>query len=292
VRAEYFQAVGSYFCYLKTCVLIPQLISLGFVEDLGCREPGQEDDLWVMVAAVKGGSVMSARLAVDIHSACGMCLGAGQRVNGFWPPPQESFPLYDGAEGLLAMGNMQTWPEFAVQQKRSARCVVFTRDPFKRLMSMYTYALSAGEWGLREEQKMLQTLTPEAGALWTWEKFGRETLLDTQIHVINALAQDCQRIPMESLKSDFRGSMELLFDGWGIRQAARPTLHTILEKHDLNTKTEEELKNDAHVSSNKFSKEVIDAVIATFAGSKDVMNLIRAQRAELGYDSDTGVFIG
>jgi hypothetical protein len=291
VPAEHFQAVGAYAVYLKTCLLIPQLISWGLVEDLGCRAPGHEDDMWVMVAAVKGGSVMSARLTVDIHSACGLCLGAGQRTNGFWPPPRETFPTYDGAEGLLAMGNMQAWPDFVAKEGKRERCVVFTREPFKRLMSMYTYALSAGEWGLKEEQKVLQTMSPEEGALWLWKKFGEETLLDTQTHVTNALGRGCQVIPMESLKHDFRGSMELLFNGWGVQESARLALHAILAKHDLNTKSEEELKKDAHVSSNKFPKEVIDAAASAFKSSDRVMQLIRTQRVELGYDAETGKLI-
>lgn len=58
--------------------------------------------------AAKSGALLSGRFAVDIGSACGLCVASPERERAGIPGPEENPPDYDG-DILLAILYMKTW---------------------------------------------------------------------------------------------------------------------------------------------------------------------------------------
>ena len=56
-----------------------------------------------------------------------------------------------------------------------------------------------------------------------------------------------------------------------------------LAKADLSRKDESARKADAHVTANKFSKELVQGVHDGLSRMTDVMLMVSKQRSELGY---------
>ena len=129
-------------------------------------------DMLVLASAAKAGAVLSARIAAEVGSACGYCVASGERTRAGIPGPVETLPVYDGRL-LLAITNMQTWPDYVVAQgfpdprikqpqstgtKGTVRCVSMLREPLDRLRSLYLYARSGGEAWFRYESGLMRRL--------------------------------------------------------------------------------------------------------------------------------------
>ena len=108
----------------------------------------------VLAASAKGGALLSAKIAAEVGSACGVCVASGERSRSGIPGPVEDLPSYDG-QLLHAIVNMRTWPAYAEQQRLrlggegETLCVTILRDPLSRLQSLYGYARSGGEHWFR-----------------------------------------------------------------------------------------------------------------------------------------------
>ena len=290
VPAEWFQYVGAWYTWADTCVARPALRSVGVVGPaLECRAPDAASvrELWVIVATNKGGSILGARVSLEMAQACGLCWVIGYRENGNWPPPQETLPSVDG-DVMPAIANVQNWPDFVRAHNHTrVRCVVVVRDPLARLMSLYTYALDAGEMGLRPASVELKRFGSDfdGGVEWMWRSFAKESMEETQRHLVKSLARpECKAhmVSFDKMATDFDGQMELWFDAWAIPAAVRPTLLRVAQRHDLGRKTAAQRAADHHVSGSSLTSAQKKLLRRAFLRNKDVMEVMSRQAGELG----------
>jgi len=139
--------------------VIPGLRAVGVLDRaLQCLRPGSDDAVRVLVSTNKGGSILGARIAGEIGFWCGLDFALGSRVDDSWPPPSDVLPTRLDADILFAVGNLDTWRDFAPLSGRRSLCVVVARDPFGRFRSMFMYAAEGGESGFRAIARRLSAL--------------------------------------------------------------------------------------------------------------------------------------
>jgi hypothetical protein len=302
VPSEYFQFIGVWYVWGDTCIVLPTLRKLGVMKPaLQCRQkPGEEDDLWVVVATNKGGSILAARASIDIAELCGLCYGFGYRHHGNWnPPDREELPTYE-SQLYPAIPNVHGWEKYAFQKpnRRRIRCVVFSRDPFARFQSLFQYAIDAGEFGLRSASIVLNNMTRGAGAGpdvqenmdraidWMFESFGKVSMEDTHQHLIKSLSlPECRKhhLSFDALTSKFDEEVtKWLMDGWGITSPnILQEILSVIQRHDLTRKSLLERAQDHHVSGGWMNKEQKLAVKKAIQGNVKVYSLLEKQKREL-----------
>ena len=97
------------------------------------------------------------------------------------------------------------------------------------------------------------------------------------------LHRGCIGIKMEELKTDYDGNMEKILKVWGMKEQTIPLLVQRLENADLSRKSQQDRAADPHVTSNKFSKQLVLDVVDILNGMKEVKDMVEAHRVELGY---------
>jgi hypothetical protein len=244
---------------------------------------------------------------LQVGTACGLCVASGERSAPGIPGPIEDLPVYPG-QLLHAIVNMQTWPQYVEQQgynvssllstassirdeteqrKGKVRCVVLTRDPLSRLRSLYTYARSGGEHWFRYESGYMQrlgdpSLTLQQSLDLFWEEFGKGYLKQSHDYIMMNLKLGCVPIKMESFKSHYNDTTRELLEIYGINSAVIPELVRRLSSADESVKSPEDLKRDAHFTSNKFSDGLVSEVKDKLMRMPEVQDIINSQRREMG----------
>lgn len=240
-----------------------------------------------MAAAPKGGAVFSARVALDVGAACGLCVASGQREHGAWPGPVEDLPTYKG-EVLLAMANMRTWPEYARHHGLRPRCNLLLRDPLARLVSLYLYARIGWERWFRDtgvSAELAAGTNVAASVALFWRRFGGAYLANSHTYLTESIAEGCRTWKMEDFAADYNGTAARMFaEGWGVEDpTALAEMVEIASEHDLGRRTEKQLLNDHHHTSSKVAGGLKREVQAALEGMPDVSALVREQRSALGY---------
>lgn len=291
IPSEYFQAFGAMFVYYGTCVGVPTLRKLGIVENYSCfHKDDDENTFRVFIATNKGGAVLSARMTVNIGAICGKCVGATQRENGFWPPPQETLPNYK-SDLLLGQANVQNWMEYVPAGKKIS-CIVMTRDPLDRFKSLYQYSFDAGEFGLKAHSWVLQKLYKHnfvEGVNWMYHAIGKETMIDTHKFLMDSLrVKGCNQIKFEEFASNFEQSVNKTLDLWKIRSddggKVRNKILRVLDRLDTGKHSEEKKQANMHISGKHFTKQDKKALHDAIIGNKELNELINQQRKDLGYN--------
>ena len=287
VPAEHFQAFGTQSVKLASCVVLPK-----FVSKTECVSPKGTKDHLVYVATSKGGSVLGANLVVYSALRCALCVGNGERINGFWPPPAESSPSYD-SDVTIAVAMMDGWEEYARRQAArkggKMRCVVVIRDPLSRFESLVRYALALGEWGLSREsfhlKRLLKRDGPDEAVRWAWNAIGNGTMTTTHAYLLDALhVPECTSIRVEDVASNFDETTEKMFSTWGVssRNFKKKILPSI-KRADYSSKTQKELMADHHHTSSKVSKGDQLALHEALMRRSEIVEFLSEQAVQLGY---------
>ena len=261
-----------------------------FVKDprsIPCRDEQNTNDLWVVVATAKGGTVLAARTAVDLGRGCGLCVGYGHRPSGNWPPVVEYNPTYK-SDVLLALANMKDWPKYAAQHGGRVRCVVLTRHPLKKFISLYTYSLAGGEYGLRQlsvELKALHPIDLPKSVDHLFRTIGNKTLVDGLDYQQMSLSRpDCIQIKYEDLEKDFDSAMRVWIKQWGVTDPAiQQHMLTFAGKHDLKKKSKEALAKEHHTSKKSISKAQLAEIEKVVLSHPELGYLIKSQAQQMGY---------
>ncbi len=125
IPGQYMQSLGTAYLQTRTCIIphrVPAyILNATMSSRLNCWADDAGDgrqlmgndggDMLVLASAAKGGAVLSALLAAEIGSACGLCVASGERSSPGIPGPVEELPVYDG-QLLHAIVNMRTWPDY------------------------------------------------------------------------------------------------------------------------------------------------------------------------------------
>ena len=303
VPGKYMQSLGTVALRSSTC-LAPSYLPESFLPPkLDCwdakRSLGSNDgtDMLIMASAAKSGAVLSARIVLEVGTACGYCVASGERSRAGIPGPVEELPSYEG-KLLHAIINMKTWPQYVERMgygpetspklNERVRCVTFLRDPIARLKSLYLYARSGGEAWFRYQSGLMQKLQDPNRTLtesiqFFWDEFGKEYLIQSHEYMFENLNLGCTGITMEGLKKDFDGNIGHLLHVWGIKPATIPLLVKRLEDADLSRKTQDERNSDPHVTSNKFSKDLVKQVITLLENNVEIKKMVKQHRMDLGY---------
>jgi len=279
-------------------------------------------DLLVMASAAKSGAVLSARIVAEIGISCGICIASGERSAAGIPGPVEELPVYEG-QLLHAIINMRTWPQYARRfgygidtraadamklsgtgyipgyesvyesdkgriAQRGVRCVVIMREPSARLRSLYTYARSGGEHWFRYETGMMARLSDSSITLnqslaMFWNEFGKGYLIQSHEYMSYNLKLGCQPVTMEAFRANYTAAAEKIMVQYNIRREVIPLLLSRLAGADLSQKTVAEQRADKHVTSNKFSGDLLRKVGEYFRSDPEISSIMAAQRIELGY---------
>jgi hypothetical protein len=246
----------------------------------------ENDTFPVAAATVKGGSILSARLLLNMALRCGKCVGYGFRPNGNWPPPYETIPSYD-SESMLAIAFVQGWQDYALTQvknKDSIKCVLTTRDPFSRLISMYMYFEAAGEFALRNVSAHLAALpNVQDRVAWMWDNIGRETMERTHAYLLESRAFGCEAIRFERFSKTFDENAFKVFKLWGVKDAAAKELVRDSKFLDMSSRTKEELRKDHHHTSSKFPSGYKAEVENAFRAMERAMKVVEQQQRDLKY---------
>lgn len=285
--AEIFAAIGSVATRVMTCEGRPMMTlarSVGLAQPaLDCFDNGTFP---VAAATVKGGSILSARLLLNMALRCGKCVGYGFRPNGNWPPPYETIPTYD-SDSMLAIAFVDGWQDYALSQvksKEEIKCVVTTRNPFSRLVSMYMYFEAAGEFALRNISAHL-TAMPDVQdrVAWMWNNIGRETMERTHAYLVESRDFGCQPVRFEAFSETFEENALKVFTSWGVKKAAALELVQYSKFLDMSSRTEEELKRDHHHTSSKFPPGYKKSVQDAFRSMEQTMRVVRQQQLDFGW---------
>lgn len=241
----------------------------------------------VAAATVKGGSILSARLLLNMAHRCDKCIGYGFRPDGNWPPPYETIPSYD-SESMLAIAFVKGWQDYALTQvkgrKENIRCAMTVRDPFSRVVSMFMYFQAAGEYALRNVSKTLTAMsTVEERVEWMWDEIGHETMEITHEYLVDSLASGCKLVKFEGFATNFDETVKTTLEAWGVKESVRDELISFSKGLDMSSRSEQELKADHHHTSSKFPKIYKKQVQAAFRGLTRAMDLLNKQRLDLGY---------
>jgi len=302
------QSLGTFFLRTKTCT-VPKYFGKGtrnnnnntMTGSLNCWDLNSGNDgtdMLIMASAAKSGAVLSARIVAEVGSACGYCVASGERSRAGIPGPIEELPTYDGLM-LHAIINMRQWPKYVQSQgfvpsipkeNKHVRCVTTLRDPLSRLRSLYLYARSGGESWFRYEsgimQKLIQISRNESlteSLKYFWNHFGKEYLIQSHEYMMMNLNRGCVGIKMEDLKRNYDENIHKLLDVWGVKKEIIPILIKRLESSDLSRKTKTQKESDPHITSNKFSKQLVSNVVRILENMAEVKQMLEEHRIELGY---------
>eukprot|EP00939_MAST-03C_sp_MAST-3C-sp1_P003664 g3664.t1 len=312
---EYMQSVGTAYLRTRTCILPSILPAPLLAKSIDCWDSTRSNktndgtDMLVFASAAKSGAVLSARVVAEIGASCGLCVASGERSHAGIPGPVENLPTYEGRL-LHAIVNMRDWPNYVERQgflpslpRKNARvrCVTTLRDPMARLRSLYLYARSGGENWFRYQRaikfstfefspSIMMELgsserTVEESVAYFWNSFGKDYLDQSHEYTMENMKRGCEGIKMEDLRSDFDGRMTAILRTFGVKESAIPELIGRLASADLSRRTRRERDSDPHVTKNKFSESLVEAVGAGLRGIEEVRTAVERQRRELGYNS-------
>lgn len=294
IPAEYVQFLGDTYAYYVTCVLYSVALTIlpfNYFHQCESLPNGKlgidHDTLNVIVATNKGGSVLGAFSTFAIASTCGYCMSIAERVDGAWPPKEQLNPK-TGAKAYVAISHVPNWPEYAKQQNiKNIRCVVLTRDPFKRFQSLFTYARDGAEYTLHDAKKKIRAMDDMSKAvLYMWETIGKDTMIVTHDTLMKSLDPKlgCTRVRFEDIMTDFDGSMKKWLEAWNIHDAkAQEALLTKLAKYDIKRKKSEELAKDHHVSGKDLTSEQRKVITSTIMNTPGIRDVLESQAKDLGY---------
>ena len=116
-----------------------------------------------------------------------------------------------------------------------------------------------------------------------WNEFGREYLVQSHEYMYENLKVGCVGIKMEDLKTNFDMNIAKMLKVWGIQPSVIPKLVQNLANADLSRKTQEQRNADPHITSNKFSKQLVKNVVDLLNNMEEVQTMMRQHRIELGY---------
>ena len=311
IPGQHMQSVGTAYIRMSTCIAPRVLARLPHALDpralrLDCWGRGAgvpPRGMLILGSAAKSGAVLSARLAIELGGACGVCVASPERARTgitFGHLPIETLPVYRG-EMLLAIVNMLNWPEYVQRHRETLheapRCAAMVRDPLSRLRSLYLYARSGGEHYFRYPQPGSNSSTMEtlldadrrggldASLALFWAKHGRAYLEQSHAYTLfNVKSHRCAPLAMESFSRNFNGTVLALLDAWGVVPDAtiRDELVARASRHDIHGSAGVALSRDPHVTSSTFGKEMAVRVerhlMESVAGVRAV---VEQQRAEL-----------
>ena len=136
---------------------------------------------------------------------------------------------------------------------------------------------------MQQLQHYAATESLERSLVFFWNEFGKAYLIQSHEYMVMNLERGCIGIKMEQLKTDYDGSIEKILKVWGMKEQTIPLLVQRLENADLSRKSQQDREADPHVTSNKFSKQLVSEVVQILNGMKDVKDMIEEHRVELGY---------
>lgn len=284
---------STLFIWFSTCHVVPR-----FTEGLDCF-PEDDRSTRVLVVPAKGGIVLTTRVTLEWSWACSACMGMSLEPhkssthlagNGYWPPYEIRTPAYD-SDVVLAATLMKRWKAYATTQSDRVRCVVVTRDPLDRLRSHHMYAMSGGDFDLKDLGSEMEKASSDSDALrMMWDQMGRQSMIDSHAYLMDALRDpSCVRIPFEGFRNDFNGTIRAILRAWNVNPTTWDALVGIASAHDLGRMSRASLVANHHVSSREDTKEHKRRVVAAIQNDEEISTLIRSQRADLGYDPDAGL---
>ena len=253
-----------------------------------CREGNHKDDLWVIVSAAKGGTVLAARASLEIGYYCDLCVGIGHRPDGKWPPAREYNPPYR-CDVFMAIANAQNWQEYAREHGGPVRCVVLTRNPLTRFKSLYQYIYDGSEYDLVDPSKELQKIHKKNITQAVYHMFktiGNQTFIDSHQHLMLSLQRpDCTQIRFEDFTSNFDETMSKWLENWEIMNPKiQQNLLKRLARYDLNRQTATELAKEHHISGRSLTKEEVQNIENAIRSYPDIMQLLNHQSRDLSYE--------
>ena len=229
-------------------------------------------------------------------------MASGERSDPGIPGPVEDLPVYEG-KLLHAIINMRSWPSYverygydmktlADKETRTrtgrVRCVTLIREPLSRLRSLYTYARSGGEHWFRYKSGIMQKLSNQSLSLKQsvelfWESFGKDYLIQSHEYMKMNIELGCRPIKMESFSQNYTATILEILQVYGVNSRAVPQLLKRLAMSDVSKKSLDQQRQDAHVTANKFSTDLVKNVKKYLLNDGDIREMVAAHRVELGY---------
>ena len=216
----------------------------------------------------------------------------GTRDSAGIPGPGTHIPTFKG-KLLHALMDMDEWPHYVETHSNTntSNCVSMTRDPLNRLRSFYTYSRSGGEHWVRYETDIMESLrntnTLKDSVQLFWDRIGKDYLVKSHQSYLNDEQRGCFEIKFEDLTAEYETTIRRMLGVFGIpsSSAAADRLVQTLSRHDrskLTQSQEKMLAKDMHVSSKKFSRNVLQEFERLFLEEIDgAGELIRSMRDEM-----------
>lgn len=133
-------SVGFYSYWFLSFYFYRTLETLHLWKFEDCFETDTTQTIKVIVTTLKSGTVLSSMIGYDLFRMCNLRASVTlPSPIDHWPgvyhlTPDHEFDLF------VALGNPNDWPSVLTKSwssNRKLQCVVLTRNPFKRLISLY-----------------------------------------------------------------------------------------------------------------------------------------------------------
>lgn len=305
--SHHLQNLGSFTFWLMTKLVYPTGKYIGIYQPLQCfpenHSVSQDESMQtdgsviVFVASSKGGSVLSSFLAWELARQCGLSIAFGLAKTDQWPPEPDVPPHYE-ADILLAVSNGKRWKEYIEErdfnQNKEVNCVVFTRHPVDRFVSMFQYTLEGGESGLKSHARVLAGMESfEDMVNHVWQAFGKTTMEESHSLLMSSLESElfpCQQVKVDMFFKGGQGFDEAtsqLFEVLRIREEVQQSLLESFQKHDLSRQQVKDMKgskNHPHASGTSLSKADKATLRRFIMKQAEISKILLLQCKELGYE--------
>lgn len=265
-------------------------IKLWTYED--CFETPSEENIKIIVTTLKSGTVLSSMVGYDLFRLCKLKASVTKpSETDIWPwivnpPPDHEVDLF------IALGNPMNWSSILshnFNSKRKLQCVVLTRNPFNRLLSLYKYSRDGGESGLKKISRELEKISSlKERLIFLWNNLGQVVMTKSHEPVLEALTDyKCTQLRVDMLmqsSDNYDSEMAKLLDTFGVKPEKKDFLLQHLAAHDINRYTDLEREANSHISGWSLEPEELDNIKKLIRSTEEISSLLLKQCKDLKFD--------
>lgn len=247
-------AVGKYSLDAWSLWILPAVKSLNLIQFEDCFIKLPSETAKVLIVSPKGGIVWGGKLVEIFIKTCGLAVGLSEVVTDDWPnfnsyPSSNKYDL----QFIMGFGNdWQTYFDLPFNENKEKQCVVLTRNPYNRFVSLYSYTKDGAEYALKVfSAEMKKIISLEERVEFFWREMGQIVMKQSHPALVTALDMNCTQVFADSLfngGNDYINEVKKLLHGFGVSPSVMNKLINLSLESDLSLKTSEQRADHRHTS--------------------------------------------
>mmetsp|Transcript_17722 Transcript_17722/g.21840 ORF Transcript_17722/g.21840 Transcript_17722/m.21840 type:complete len:228 (-) Transcript_17722:1129-1812(-) len=182
------------------------------------------------------------------------------------------------ADYIVATKHVQSEPGTYIN------CIVMTRDPVDRFISLYQYTYLGKEYQLQESYRKVHEIGSIKGSVkWIFDTWGRNIFVDGQKDLVREIENGCAQFKLEEFRNDFNATVAKLLKFLKVPEQNLKTVSRKLQQFDLNNANLLNRNQNVHATFNKLSKQVKHEIRNAVIEDYEISNFLKAQGKQLGY---------